>query len=379
MASPAPSKRINPGLMLLASTLTSMTIITVVTAVFGILGLLATGLGIQRISKDPRRIAAYSYTIIGTGATLLSAGLLLYLLADWPILLAITLGASLLAIGLGTAVGYPLLVGFLLWAGITTLRRESRSLGNMLSLLAGLALFFLPTALAVIEPAELVRDDLAYELQYGTYTAVLLLITYTASCFAAFIIASLAYRWRKPKLPSSAVIILGAGLINGKVPPLLASRLKRGITARHDDAGEPVIITSGGKGDDEPVAEGVAMRDYVIEHGVAPEHVIAEDQSTNTEENLQFSRKLLPDASAPVTVVTSSYHVFRAALLTRQLGLRAHVVGAPTAWYYLPSAIIREFIAVMRDHLKIHLVAALGILVLTIAFTAWVVPAMVIP
>ena len=112
-----------------------MTIITVVTAVFGILGLLATGLGIQRISKDPRRIAAYSYTIIGTGATLLSAGLLLYLLADWPILLAITLGASLLAIGLGTAVGYPLLVGFLLWAGITTLRRESRSLGNMLSLL----------------------------------------------------------------------------------------------------------------------------------------------------------------------------------------------------------------------------------------------------
>lgn len=356
-----------------------MTIITVVTAVFGILGLLATGLGINRISKDPRRIAAYSYTIIGTGATLLAAGLLLYLLADWPILLVITLGASLIAIGLGTALGYPLLVGFLLWAGITTLRRESRSLGNMLSLLAGLALFFLPAALALIEPAEIVRDDLAYQLQYGIYTALLLLIAYIASCFAAFIIASLAYRWRKPKHPSTAVIVLGAGLLNGKVPPLLASRLKRGIRAQHDDAGEPIMVTSGGKGDDEPVAEGVAMRDYVIAQGVAPDDVVAEDQSTNTEENLQFSRKLLPDTSAPVTVVTSSYHVFRAALLTRELGLRAHVVGAPTAWYYLPSAIIREFIAVMRDHLKVHLVATVGIIVLTIAFTIWIVPAMVVP
>jgi len=78
-------------------------------------------------------------------------------------------------------------------------------------------------------------------------------------------------------------------------------------------------------------------------------------------------------------VVTSSYHVFRAALLTRNLKLDAHVVGAPTARYYLPGAVIREFAAVMRDHLRIHLVAALVTIVLTLVFTAWIVPAVVLP
>lgn len=355
-----------------------MTITTVVTAVLGIIGVLAVALGIHRITQDPRRIAAYGYTVIGAVTTLLTAGLLLYELADWPILLVVTVIAAIFVIGVGTVVGYPLLVAFLLWAGITTLRRESRSLGNALSLLAGIGLLLLPTTLALFEPDDIVREDLAYYLQYGVHTGLLLLITYIATCFAAFMVASSAYRWRKPKCPSSAVIVLGSGLVNGEVPPLLASRLQRGIKAQQDDPGEPILITSGGRGDDEPVAEGVAMRDYVIDQGVNPDDVVAEDQSTNTEENLQYSRKLLPDTNAPVTVVTSSYHVFRAALLTRELGLLARVVGARTARYYLPSAIIREFAAIMRDHLKVHVIAIVGIIALAIAFTVWIVPAMVI-
>lgn len=356
-----------------------MTITTGIIGLLGLLGLAAAVLGIQRIIADPRRIAAYGYTVIGAGIALLSAGTLLYVHADSPGLLLGTGVALMLLLILGTLFGYPLLVVFLLWAGITTLRRESRSLANMLALVAGIGLLLLPTTLALIEPDDIVREDLAYYLQYGIHTAVFLLIVYIAMCFAAFAIASWAYKWRQPKRPAEAVIVLGSGLINGKVPPLLAGRLKRGMKTANDDAGTPVIITSGGQGHDEPVAEGIAMRDYVIESGFPADRVIAEDQSTTTEENLKFSRKLLSSPDAPVTVVTSSYHVFRAALLTRELGLRAHVVGAPTAWYYLPGAFIREFVAIMRDHLKVHVMAVAGILVLTIAFTAVIVPAMVIP
>src|SRR5699024_1656167 len=47
--------------------------------------------------------------------------------------------------------------------------------------------------------------------------------------------------------------------------------------------------------------------------------------------------------------------------------------------YYLPGAVIREFAAVMRDHLRIHLVAALVTIVLTLVFTAWIVPTVVVP
>lgn len=116
------------------------------------------------------------------------------------------------------------------------------------------------------------------------------------------------------------------------------------------------------------------MRDYAIQQGMDGQRVIAEEQSTSTQENLEFSCKLLPHPDAPVTVVTSSYHVFRAALLTRQLGLTAHVVGAATAWYYFPSAYLREFVAVMADHARLHALALLGIVALTIAITGWLLP-----
>lgn len=356
-----------------------MTITSRIIGLVGALGLAAAVVGVQRIIADPRRIAAYGYAVIGTIIALLTVGTLLTVHADAPGVLLGTGVVIVVILALGTTLGYPLLVGFLLWAGITTLRRESRSLANMLALLAGIGLLLLPTTLALVEPDDLVREDVAYYLQYGTHTALFLLTIYIATCFAAFVVASVAYKWRKPRRLAEAVIVLGAGLIHGEVPPLLAGRLYRGIQAVYDAAGDPVLITSGGQGPDEPVAEGVAMREYVLDQGFPADRVLAEDQSTTTQENLQYSRQLLADPDAPVTVVTSSYHVFRAALLTRELGLRAHVVGAPTARYYLPGAFIREFVAIMREHLKGHVIAVLGIVVATVVFTAWVIPAMVMP
>ncbi|NWN89504.1 MAG: YdcF family protein [Micrococcaceae bacterium] len=355
-----------------------MEILTVITAVLGMIGAIAAVIGIKQIVQDPRRIAAYAYTVGGIGAALMSAGLILHLILDEPLLLVIMFVTAVLVLLSGNLLGYPLLVGFLLWAGITNLRRESRSLANMLSLLAGIGLLLLPTTLSFFDTSE-PRNDLAYQLQYGIHLGLVLLVTYVAFCFAAFTVASIAYRLRKNRRGSAAVIVLGAGLLNGNVPPLLAGRLKRGVTAQRKDIGDPILITSGGKGDDEPRSEGAAMREYVIEQGVDPERVIAEEQSTTTEENLRFSQRLMSDPKAPVTVVTSSYHVFRAALLTRALGLRAHVVGASTVWYYLPGAFIREFIAVMRDHIRLHMLAVVGIIVLTIAFTSWITPLAVPP
>lgn len=306
----------------------------------------------------------------------LAIGLILFVEVDQPIPFTIIAGVALLVLVVGNLIGYPLLVVFLIWAGVTTLRRESRSLANMLALLMGIGLVFLPATLRWLAPPEVVRTDVVYSLQYGLHLGAILLITYVSCCFGAFAVASLAYRWRKPRQVSEAVIVLESGLVNGKVSPLLAGRIRRGIAATQDREVSPMLITSGGQGADEPRSEGAAMRQYAIDQGVPPARVVAEERSATTQENLLFSRELLADPNAPITVVTSSYHVFRAALLTRALGLRAHVVGAPTAWYYLPGAFIREFIAVMRDDLRIHVLAISGIVMLTIAFTAWIVPAL---
>ncbi|MDO5498919.1 MAG: ElyC/SanA/YdcF family protein [Propionibacteriaceae bacterium] len=55
-------------------------------------------------------------------------------------------------------------------------------------------------------------------------------------------------------------------------------------------------------------------------------------------------------------IVTSDYHALRAATYARELGLPAHAVGARTARYFWPSAILREFVAVLNRHRVRHLV-----------------------
>ena len=342
-------------------------------SVFGAILLIA---GIVGLIRDGRRIATPVYLVMGLGLVSIGAGLLLNNLGH-PALLTIVLVVMGSILVLGNIVGYPALVIFLLYSGITIWRKETRTLGNALALLAGIALFFLPATLRWLAPPETVSLDAEYKARYALHLAVVLIVSYFGFTFAAFIAASLLYRWRPIRNAPEAIIVLGSGLINGNVPPLLAARLDRGIAVFQKFDGSPVIITSGGQGFDEPRPEGEAMRDYLLSKGVDPARVVAETESRNTEENLRFSRKLLTDPSAQVVVATSSYHVFRTALLTRALGMRAHVVGARTAWYYFPSALLREFVGIIRDRLWFTVLSVAVLIVFAISCTAVIVPAVV--
>ena len=77
--------------------------------------------------------------------------------------------------------------------------------------------------------------------------------------------------------------------------------------------------------------------------------VRAETASRTTEENLTLSHRILEEAgvAGPYIVSTSRYHAFRAALLARSLGFADEAVGGPTTFYYVPSATLREFLAVL--------------------------------
>lgn len=340
--------------------------------------LAVTVIGVVGVIRDGRRISALVYAVVGAGATVLSIGLLLTVQGHPEMLLTTGLVAAVVLV-LGNLIGYPLLVLFLLWSGFTVLRRESRTLGNALALLAGIGLVLLPSTLGMLAPQGELHPDLGYMIRYGVHLAAVLVVGYLGFALTAFIAASLVYRWRPSRVVPQAVIVLGAGLINGKVGPLLAGRLDRGLEVQQKFNGTPLIITSGGQGADEPRSEGTAMREYLLERGVEPRSVLAETESRNTEENLRFSVRLLEDPASGIMVVTSSYHAFRAGLLTRSLGLRAHAVGSKTAWYFLPSALLREFLAVLRDHMKLHAVCLGLLLAFSVLATVVLVPAMVPP
>ena len=90
---------------------------------------------------------------------------------------------------------------------------------------------------------------------------------------------------------------------------------------------------------------------YLLENGVPEDDIIVEDQSRTTYENLKFSKKILDsmDGRKYTALVTSNYHVYRALRYCREVGLKCTGIGSRVAFYYWPSALIREFIAIHAE------------------------------
>jgi uncharacterized SAM-binding protein YcdF (DUF218 family) len=232
--------------------------------------------------------------------------------------------------------------------GVVMLRREGRRPANLLSLAAGVGFFvFLGFSALVLKTGSpflgAVRDAIGGTLGYVSFLFV---------CFLAyaFVYARIHF-FRRPDF----IVVLGSGLRGSRVPPLLASRLDKAQTVwqkERDKGHAPFLITSGGQGPGEDVAEAVAMADYLVDHGVPADAVLREDRSTTTFENLTFSATIMGGLKPKYRclIVTNNFHALRAAFTARKAKVNGQVLGSPTALYFWPSATIREFIAVLVDH-----------------------------
>lgn len=250
------------------------------------------------------------------------------------------------------AVGVPLtvvaLTVFLFVNGFTMIRREGLRASSVLTTLAGLVIVGFG-ALSLLALGS--RNTVLISLTIGV-AGMLFYVSFVFCCFLAY---SVFYGRVRQRRDVDFVVVLGAGLIRGEVSKLLAGRLDRGrqVWERvRGRGGSPLMITSGGQGADEPVSEARAMADYLISTGVPAGAVLLEDKSTTTLENLTFSRRIMledrPDYRC--VIVTSNYHVLRAALYARRAKVNGQVLGAPTARYFWPNAFLREFVAVLVEN-----------------------------
>ncbi|MFL4474348.1 YdcF family protein [Paeniglutamicibacter sp. MACA_103] len=241
------------------------------------------------------------------------------------------------------------LAAALIHNGVVMHRNEGRRLGNMVSLLLGLLLIGLPVlAVALVLTLN--------PLGVGLAALLFFLCSYFGVVFVVFLAYAVAYGRMPFREDPRGIVVLGSRLVDGKVPPLLRSRLDKALAIYRSTSPRPLLIPSGGQGADEPFPEGVAMGEYLVSAGAAPEDVVVEDRAVNTEQNLRLSAKAFAAAgrSGPLLAVTNNYHVLRAALLARRLQIDAEVVGSPTARYYLPSAFLREYVAVLVEHKWLH-------------------------
>lgn len=235
----------------------------------------------------------------------------------------------------------------LIFNGIQMMRRESFSLAHLLSLALGVGI-------GIGEIATIVYVlSLSGIIDVGNMDRWVMLLAMTVFYFSMLVLSFVIYCIFIQIMPHlmnfDYIIIHGCGLIDGeKMTKLLSNRVDKAIEIYNKCKSKPIIIPSGGQGEDEKLSEAQAMKNYLLENGIPDDSIILEDRSSTTRENLLFSKEIIDSRAGKkkTALVSSNYHIYRCLRYARELGLRCTGIGAKVAWYFWPSALIREFIAV---------------------------------
>ncbi|WP_416308370.1 ElyC/SanA/YdcF family protein [Neptunicella sp. SCSIO 80796] len=180
------------------------------------------------------------------------------------------------------------------------------------------------------------RQKWAYSLQA---IAVATLLLTSTSWLPNQLLGELEQQYHQFDLatPVKKIVVMGCGHTNdGRLP--ITSQLKpcslyRLIEAMRIQQANPgsLLITSGYS--EEPFSNAEEMRNLAISLGVAPERILMQTRSRDTEQEVINLKPML--SQQPFAMVTSASHMQRAMHLFEQQGL--HPIAAPTEHFVKQS------------------------------------------
>lgn len=268
-----------------------------------------------------------------------------------------------------------IIAGLLILGSIIVIIREGKNLGNLLGIIVGifviiaividlniftiLSWFFdlIPNDLLVSNSREFFR----LYLIIGNVVDVIL-VYFECIIVASFICTIKAGRHR-PKTKPDYTIILGC--YPGKdinLAPILRGRVEKAMSTSQATT---IFVPSGGQGKDEDIPEADAISNYLQNQGIKKSHILIENHSTSTRQNMLYSKELILNHLAKqgikttkntkIFFSTTNYHVFRSGVIAAKSNLKAEGVGSKTKWYFYINASLREFIANIASEWKVHL------------------------
>ena len=188
------------------------------------------------------------------------------------------------------------------------------------------------------------------------------------------------------------VIVLGAKVKpDGSLCKTLKLRLDKALEYMKENP-ETMLVLSGAKGDAEPCSEADAMETYLLGQGADPDHLLKEEQSFSTVENLAYSRVMIekrenlleqerkaeadrllrapgeiegvPETGAPtnntpvlarqprVGIITSNFHLCRAAMIAKKQDYgTVYGIASEADKVLLVHFSLRDGIALLKDRL----------------------------
>lgn len=326
-----------------------------------ILAIAAITVTAVRIVKEPRR-AGHGLFLMGSIVLTWIAALFtsVAFASDRDLSLLIAYGPIVGGIMVVLASSVVLLIN-----GVVVVRKEGMRISTLVPTVFGLAL------LAAVGFSFFGLFAIRSMTSFILYGLVIIFISLPLGMIvtqlAGFTLYALLYSRLGDPRAADYIVVHGAGLSGENLTPLLRSRVDKGIEVYRAVRAEgmtPTLILSGGQGPDEVISEAEAMARYALKHGVDEEHILREDRSTTTEENVRYALEMVKEqrgadrglASCRMVFVTSDYHVLRTAALTRRLGAPGSVVGARTALYYVPAGFLREFVATLKQFARANVI-----------------------
>ncbi|MEI6651692.1 MAG: YdcF family protein [Chlorobiaceae bacterium] len=157
---------------------------------------------------------------------------------------------------------------------------------------------------------------------------------------------------------ADVIVVLGAGVLpSGKPTPTLERRTQYGIELFRAGSA-PMLLFSGGIGK-RGFSEARVMRELAITEGVPGDRILIDEHSTTTFESaIACARIMNGQCLRRAIVVTDSYHLFRAILAFRHLGVEVEGKSPPSdrgetarrRWVYYH---LREIVAIPWYLLKL--------------------------
>ena len=141
------------------------------------------------------------------------------------------------------------------------------------------------------------------------------------------------------------VIVLGAGVTNGKVSKVLQNRLDAAIDYYEKNSNIYIVVT-GGLTRQKDTTEAAAMAEYLTNNGIPQDIIISEDKSQSTLENYLFTKEILKSQNIKhdsIVFVTNDFHIYRAKKYAEYCGFKnAHALSTKTDLFTFVPALTRE-------------------------------------
>ena len=162
----------------------------------------------------------------------------------------------------------------------------------------------------------------------------------------AFIISEAVASKGNLKKEPDVLLILGCRVRGDKAEETLMMRIEKAAEFLKENKNTLAVACGGIVHKDQFKSEAQVICDELVKRGIDKERIIIEDKSKTTAQNFINAQKLVDLSGRSVALLSSEFHLMRAAMIAKKCSLYCNTVAAPSPKRLLLKNYIREFWAI---------------------------------